>query len=273
MSFIEKLRYRWELANGISKYGATTYQKAKLWFFVFIIYVLKRTPLKDAEWKFLIHANDAYFPIWMRDICDITTFYEVFHEGQYDIDCGSDAPIIFDLGSNIGISVAYFRTRFPSSTVYGFEPDPVIFKKLEKNCLQFGHVHLMNAAIAAADGTAQFFVQTEASFGSSLLKREDSDKVIDTKTRSVDSLCKEFGIEHIDLLKFDIEGAEYEALESCEMMAHTTAMVGEVHLDLMDVSKEKFMGIFEPYFDAREEAINDDRFICFLDKKNGQKQS
>lgn len=270
MTVIEKLRYRWELAQGIHTFGATPWHKMKLWFFVFVVYVLKKTPYKDTEWKFLIYANDVYFPLWMRDICDVTTFHEVFHEQQYDIDCGSDAPVIFDMGSNIGISVAYFKTRFPSATVYAFEPDPRIFEKLEKNTRHFGNVVRMNAAISGADGNAQFFVQTEASFGSSLRERKDSDRVIDTKTRSIDSLIDEFKISRVDLLKFDIEGAEYDAFKGCQSMGRVENMVGEVHLDLMDESKEAFLALFSQYFDVREESINRDRFICFLTRKSSQ---
>jgi hypothetical protein len=52
--------------------------------------------------------------------------------------------------------------------------------------------------------------------------------------RSVDSLLHELGIDRVDLLKIDVEGAEDEVLRSFEGLAHVSAVVGEIHPNLVD---------------------------------------
>ena len=42
-------------------------------------------------------------------------------------------PIIFDVGANTGQSIDRFRSLFPESKIYSFEPDKVSFKLLREN--------------------------------------------------------------------------------------------------------------------------------------------
>lgn len=76
----------------------------------------------------------------------------------------------------------------------------------------------LNAALAGHDGQLELAPPPDPEEGSWILggsdgKAKGSD-AIRVGCRSISSLVEEFGNSHIDLLKIDIEGAEYSVLES-----------------------------------------------------------
>ncbi|HET7425244.1 MAG TPA: hypothetical protein VFJ92_16880, partial [Gemmatimonadales bacterium] len=54
--------------------------------------------------------------------------HEIFEGGEYEFPCDTDAPVILDCGSHIGLSVAWFKRRFPKARITAFEPDPQNFE-------------------------------------------------------------------------------------------------------------------------------------------------
>ena len=58
---------------------------------------------------------------------------------------------------------------------------------------------------------------------------DDNATLTSVRATSLDNLISELG--HIDLLKIDIEGAEYEAFRACKSLGSISKIVGEVHLD------------------------------------------
>jgi FkbM family methyltransferase len=47
--------------------------------------------------------------------------------------CNTDRPIIVDCGSNIGMSILFFKRLYPKARIIGFEPDPYTFEILSEN--------------------------------------------------------------------------------------------------------------------------------------------
>ena len=74
--------------------------------------------------------------------------HEIFEGGEYEFPCNTDAPIILDCGSHIGLSVAWFKRRFPKARITAFEPDPQNFELLQANVAANGFegVELLNLA-------------------------------------------------------------------------------------------------------------------------------
>ena len=60
-------------------------------------------------------------------------YWDIYVEEFYYFESERENPVIFDVGSNIGMSILYFRKLFPASVIYGFEPDRKIFEILNKN--------------------------------------------------------------------------------------------------------------------------------------------
>ncbi len=77
-----------------------------------------------------------------------------------------------------------------------------------------------HAAIAAVDGPIRMQVTHDpGSLSVSAAHLYDSERFIELPGRSLTSLMAEFGDEHVDLLKIDMEGSEYEVMPTIDLRA------------------------------------------------------
>jgi FkbM family methyltransferase len=140
----------------------------------------------------------------------VSMYEEIFVKEIYHFKSAEVSPFIIDCGSNIGLSVIYFKSLFPSSSIIAFEPDKNIFQILKKNVesLSLHNIQLQENAIWKSDEELSFVSQGGLS-GSIA----DSGQ---TKTVKVKGLrLKNLLDKKVDFLKIDIEGAEYEVLKDC----------------------------------------------------------
>jgi FkbM family methyltransferase len=137
-----------------------------------------------------------------------------------------------DLGAHIGASVVYFKDRRPEALVHGYEADPGTYAKLRRNAGSLPGVVLHPEAIAAHDGETAFYSSPQ-SWCSSLLRREEPgarERVV--PCRRLATARREAGLAEVDLLKLDVEGAEFEILADPGALDGVRAVVGELHFDL-----------------------------------------
>lgn len=122
----------------------------------------------------------------------------------------SDAPIIFDCGANIGLSVLYFKMQNPQAKIIAFEPDKENFEILSSNinAFNFNDISLRKDAVWIENTELNF--QTDGTMGSKLV----ADNACNNQTNIVNAIrLKELITMPIDMLKIDIEGAEFEVLK------------------------------------------------------------
>src|SRR4051812_47861952 len=83
-------------------------------------------------------------------------FEEIFIYEVYKFSCSNRLPFIIDCGSNIGMSILYFKLIFPSSKIIGFEPHAATFGLLQHNinANNVQDVSLFNCALSDLDQTA-----------------------------------------------------------------------------------------------------------------------
>ena len=139
------------------------------------------------------------------------THGEIFEREIYRFKTVKKAPLIIDGGANIGLSVIYFKKMFPESRIVAFEPDPRIFSVLKRNCesFAFDKVDLIPKGLWTTETTLQF--KQEGAEAGRITQQGNPAKLIDVPTvRLRDYLDQE-----IDMLKFNIEGAETEVLLDC----------------------------------------------------------
>jgi hypothetical protein len=60
-------------------------------------------------------------------------FKEIFIYNSYEFLSTKKNPFILDCGSNIGMSILYFKYFYPNCKIYAFEPDPETFELLKFN--------------------------------------------------------------------------------------------------------------------------------------------
>jgi FkbM family methyltransferase len=133
-------------------------------------------------------------------------------------------PVIFDVGAHIGDTIAKYRSLFPSAHIHGFEPFPASFDRLMTRVAGKPRTHLHRLALTDHEGVAKLNVNrsdatnsvlasdTRGSFywGEEKLETETTIEVIAT---TIDRVRQRESVDHIDILKIDVQGAEYAVLQ------------------------------------------------------------
>jgi FkbM family methyltransferase len=160
---------------------------------------------------------------------DILVAREIFLDRDYRVPADLEPRTIVDLGANTGISVRFLRALYPSAEIVAAEPDPANFEHLEANTSGDGSIRLVKAAVGLESGRTRFYPGKDG-WESSLEPRRDS-HAIDVDLVTVPDLLAEVGASQVDLLKLDIEGAEWPLLEGGALQSASPCLVGELHFD------------------------------------------
>lgn len=136
---------------------------------------------------------------------------EMFYKEIYRFRTLKEAPFIIDCGANIGLSILYFKKQYPNAKIIAFEPDPKIFEYLTHNiaCFNYQDVKLYNNALWSEETFLNF--DAEGADGGRIDVNKNADTV-KVKTLKLSSFLDQ----PVDLLKIDIEGAEFEVLNECK---------------------------------------------------------
>ena len=153
------------------------------------------------------------------DDSDIRVFKQIFVDNEYDsLNLPDNAKKIIDLGANIGLSALFFIKKFPSARIVAVEPDAVNFSIMEKNLEKFSKsVSLLQAAIWPTDGEVSLVEEDDnhVSLGAWGYRTEASkdNSALSVKALTIPTIMKQYDMDFVDILKVDIEGAEYELFE------------------------------------------------------------
>jgi FkbM family methyltransferase len=177
------------------------------------------------------------FTFWVTNPSEVEVAKEMFVEEQYAIPELEAPRLIVDLGSNIGASIAFFRARFPDARIIGLEPDPSTFPRLQRFADQAPRVEVHPWAIASESGRLSFHQQPD-SWASSLASARD-ENLPTVEAISLDDLRRRLQIERIDLLKLDVEGAEWQLFEHPASFDACNVLVGELHFQGHDHALER----------------------------------
>jgi FkbM family methyltransferase len=126
--------------------------------------------------------------------------------------CGT----ILDIGANIGLFSMAAALDSPTSVVHAFEPLPVNFQILSSmiRANRAVNIHAHELALSGHEGEAEFFVPRQAhgmsARDASLIAgfREDCERV-PVRLATLDRVVTQHGLRGIDLIKVDVESAEY----------------------------------------------------------------
>lgn len=158
---------------------------------------------------------------------DLHSFYyealQIFSQNLYDVELTSPRPLIVDCGAHIGLATLRFASMHPNSVIHTFEADPDIGEMLEDNVRSFG---LHNVSVQKK---AVWIHEDGVKFSQSC----DDSGHIDGRgeTRVPSFRLRDFLVENeVDLIKLDIEGAEFQVIKDCEdALARVRNLIIEVH--------------------------------------------
>jgi FkbM family methyltransferase len=126
--------------------------------------------------------------------------------------------VIFDVGANRGDYAAAVREVFGDDVrLLCFEPSPTAFAALRRNLGTTPGVLLNNVGLSDREGTANLYTNAPGSVISSIHPGETTlmpsmNLSEECRLTTLDRYCEENAIGHIDFLKIDSEGNEYNIL-------------------------------------------------------------
>jgi FkbM family methyltransferase len=131
--------------------------------------------------------------------------------------------IVLDVGAHIGIHTIHLAkiARF----VYAIEPEPSNLKLLIKNIFVNNvvkKVSIIPCAISSIDGFVSFYVSSESTGAHHVLSSKDNTKhgtILKIQAYTLDTLLFYIlVIDHIDVIKIDVEGHELEVVKGAEKL-------------------------------------------------------
>jgi FkbM family methyltransferase len=158
---------------------------------------------------------------------------EVF-QGDYESPIAWDQlRVVLDVGAHVGAFTCWVAARAPSSRIVALEPEPRNFADLQANVLRnhlTGRVVLVNAAAASDDRMVELRVRGDDRQLSSFMA--SSGEAIPVQAVALDQFVRSDLDGPIDLVKMDVEGAEWEILPSIrdDTWARISRLVLEVHI-------------------------------------------
>jgi FkbM family methyltransferase len=202
---------------------------------------------RERSYEVSFGAVGQRFRCMLSDASQLEVVRNVFVDEEYRLPT-DDGPVrtIVDLGSHVGVSVLWFRAQYPDAEIVAVEPHPETFRRLQANVGHLPRVHLVQAAVGSTDGPRALFASDE-SWAASLLPQPALDRVGQVTCRRLDGLLVELGLESIDVLKVDIEGAEHEVLSTFAGLARVRTLVCEYHRELNGLDAFSFIRSLEGF--------------------------
>jgi FkbM family methyltransferase len=161
---------------------------------------------------------------------DLFVLYEVLAFNAYHIAPSllptDNVRVIVDCGANIGITSLFLAARYPNATILSVEPHPENFALLTANVAEVPRILPIRACVTGTPQSAVRFTVNQAAWGNRIAR--DAHGVL-VPAITIEELCNQNGVEKIDLLKLDIEGAEEEVLKNGKFLARTEHIIVELH--------------------------------------------
>jgi FkbM family methyltransferase len=167
------------------------------------------------------------FPVALRCRTDLEVLHEIAIDDEYGAADPVQAETIVDCGAHIGLGTLRLLAGHPGARIIAVEADPRLADRLRANVAGLP-VTVVQAAVGAEDGRRTFFRGERASWANSVTRVSADQEEVTVPSVTLDSLLRSAGIKRVDLLKLDIEGAEWELLAD-GVPAGVGALIAEFH--------------------------------------------
>lgn len=178
---------------------------------------------------------DVRHPFYLRvPSTDVSAFEQIFIHQEYDFDVSRSPRTIVDAGANVGLASIYFANRFPDARVIAIEPEASNFEVLQRNVLPYGNIVPLRAALwhenrrinLVDPALGHWGFMTQAGEGEESLGR----MLDQVQGMTIDRIMADHGLDHIDILKIDVEGAEREVFrDPTPWLDQVDALIVELH--------------------------------------------
>jgi FkbM family methyltransferase len=129
---------------------------------------------------------------------------------------GNPVRVIVDAGANIGIETLRFRHFHPHARIVAIEPDSGNFSILQRNTRADGKIELLHGGLWSHKCRLHI-IPGESAEGFRAEEASGEPQPGDVEAVSIPSIMESFGLDEIDILKLDIEGAEYQVFTAADV--------------------------------------------------------
>jgi FkbM family methyltransferase len=195
----------------------------------------------------------------ISDPGELTVLHDVLFHREYEH--VGKPEVVFDLGANVGFATLFFKRENPTARIVAVEADPRTYERLIRNVGRLPGVTTLNRAVSASDGLVSFF-SSPSSLRSALVRRSEGDQEVKVIGSTLQTLMDQTGVEHIGLLKVDIEGAEFNLFRNAPL-ERVDEIIAEIHYDLMEADEDALRELLADFELRFEELPQPHRCLLF----------
>ncbi|MFP5255290.1 MAG: FkbM family methyltransferase [Acidimicrobiia bacterium] len=163
-----------------------------------------------------------------------------------------DVQVVFDVGANCGAASVHFARHHPEAAVHAFEPASRPLELLRRNAARYPNIEVHPFGLHTTDQRAPLWFGSGDSIVGSVVRVDEAGGSEEVELRAAGPWAAAHGIDRIDVLKLDVEGAEVEVLESLAPLLPTVKVLFVEYdsrqarqrvAELVEPSHELYVGI------------------------------
>jgi FkbM family methyltransferase len=151
--------------------------------------------------------------------CLYINYKQMFYEDIYSHCCLDDLETVIDLGANVGLFSLYMLKKRNCKRIYAVEPTKKAFSQLSESLHDEPNSSIHKLAIHNFEGKSKIksvednstisgFIDDVHPYTHHNMKEEEVDVV------TLSRFMNDHNLDHVDLIKIDIEGCEYDVIDS-----------------------------------------------------------
>lgn len=224
--------------------------------------ILRENVMSEDDTLLSLELNGFTFSVRRSNAFSaLETYYEIFHKDNHFLHkdfIPKNSDVVVDFGANEGYYIARLKKFAHDCKIYAFEPNPHEFQLLKSNVENnhFQNVTLEQCAIFSHETELEFeFIPQIGTIGSLNIHipqrkwlKEEFIQRIKIQAFSADQILEKYKLDHIHIMKIDVEGAELEILENFHAIDRVDKITVEYHseeirLELLNLMKHRHFNL------------------------------
>jgi FkbM family methyltransferase len=163
---------------------------------------------------------------------DVSCLEKAFICGEYESPFKLAPRLIVDAGANVGMATLYYSHRYPDAKIVAIEPEAENFKLLQRNCVGLSNVTLIQGALWSKNCGLEIEDLAVDAWAFRVSERLSGTNGVSVMAITIQDILKQSHSNRIDLLKLDIEGAEFQLFS--EGAEQWIEQIGSIAIELHD---------------------------------------